>query len=127
MRTDENGEVLTTDGGHYIIDLHLEVIEQPESLATYLDELVGVVEHGLFLNMVSKVVVGSEKALRFLTQSVVNKEKLLDHPIKRQRKICEKLSFDVLYATFLLLYPVRKSLLERNHHENYWLCTHNHK
>ncbi|MGC5571748.1 ribose-5-phosphate isomerase A, partial [Enterococcus faecium] len=56
----------TTDGGHYIIDLHLEVIEQPESLATYLDELVGVVEHGLFLNMVSKVVVGSEKGVEIL-------------------------------------------------------------
>ncbi len=55
-----------TDGGHYIIDLHLEVIEQPESLATYLDELVGVVEHGLFLNMVSKVVVGSEKGVEIL-------------------------------------------------------------
>ena len=66
LRTDENGEVLTTDGGHYIIDLHLEVIEQPESLATYLDELVGVVEHGLFLNMVSKVVVGSEKGVEIL-------------------------------------------------------------
>ena len=66
LRTDENGEVLTTDSGHYIIDLHLEVIEQPESLATYLDELVGVVEHGLFLNMVSKVVVGSEKGVEIL-------------------------------------------------------------
>ncbi|PQC94565.1 hypothetical protein CUN38_00315 [Enterococcus faecium] len=66
--------------------------------------------------------------MRFLTQSVVNKEKLLDHPIKKDSgNLRKNYLFDVLYATFLLLYPVRKSLLERNHHENYWLCTHNHK
>ncbi len=62
LRQTETGETVVTDSGHYIIDLHLERIEDPEKLATYLDQLVGVVEHGLFLNMVSKVVVASEMA-----------------------------------------------------------------
>ncbi|AKZ47200.1 ribose 5-phosphate isomerase [Enterococcus durans] len=60
LRSTETGETLVTDGGHYIIDLHLDVIEDPESLATYLGQLVGVVEHGLFLNMVTKVIVGAD-------------------------------------------------------------------
>ena len=35
-------------------------ITDPEALGSYLDNLVGVVEHGLFLNMVSMVIVGYE-------------------------------------------------------------------
>lgn len=61
FRKNENGDTLITDGGHYIIDLHLEVIEDPRALGTYLDQLVGVVEHGLFLDMVNKVIVGHEE------------------------------------------------------------------
>lgn len=66
LRQTETGETVVTDSGHYIIDLHLERIEDPEELATYLDQLVGVVEHGLFLNMVSKVVVASENGVSVL-------------------------------------------------------------
>lgn len=66
LRKTEDGEILKTDGGHYIIDLHLETIEEPEKLANYLDQLVGVVEHGLFLNLVSKVIVGSESGTQIL-------------------------------------------------------------
>ena len=59
-RKTDSDEILTTDGGHYIIDLHLETIEDPKALATELDHLVGVVEHGLFIDMISKVIVGTE-------------------------------------------------------------------
>ena len=37
LRQTETGETVVTDSGHYIIDLHLERIEDPEKLATYLD------------------------------------------------------------------------------------------
>ncbi len=60
LRLNAAGETLITDGGHHIIDLHLEKITDPEALGSYLDNLVGVVEHGLFLNMVSMVIVGYE-------------------------------------------------------------------
>ena len=66
LRQTETGETVVTDSGHDSIDLHLERIEDPEKLATYLDQLVGVVEHGLFLNMVSKVVVASENGVSVL-------------------------------------------------------------
>ncbi|MBL1224962.1 ribose-5-phosphate isomerase RpiA [Enterococcus sp. BWR-S5] len=60
LRKTEDNTVLITDGGHYIIDLQLDVIEDPMALGAYLDQLVGVVEHGLFLQVVSTVIVGSE-------------------------------------------------------------------
>lgn len=58
LRTTSTGETLVTDGGHYIIDLHLAEITDPIALGAYLDQLVGVVEHGLFLQIVTTVIVG---------------------------------------------------------------------
>ncbi|OJF93075.1 ribose-5-phosphate isomerase RpiA [Alkalibacterium sp. 20] len=60
FRNDENDDLYLTDSGNYIIDLHLEQIENPHELATWLDSLTGVVEHGLFLDCVTKVIVGTE-------------------------------------------------------------------
>lgn len=51
-------EYLVTDMGNYIIDLHLKEIKEPQRLAKLLDETVGVVEHGLFNDMVKTVIVG---------------------------------------------------------------------
>nr|WP_295347869.1 ribose-5-phosphate isomerase RpiA [uncultured Streptococcus sp.] len=48
-----------TDQGNFIIDLDLKMIKDTEALANELDHTVGVVEHGLFLNMISKVIVGT--------------------------------------------------------------------
>jgi len=50
LRMNSTGQLLLTDSGHYIIDLHLEVINDPLAFGIYLDSIVGVVEHGLFLN-----------------------------------------------------------------------------
>lgn len=63
--TDFN-ELLTTDGGHHIIDLHLEVIEDPRALAAELDTCVGVVEHGLFIDMISRAIVGTPEGPKIL-------------------------------------------------------------
>lgn len=60
FRQTADGEPLVTDMGNYIIDLHLTTISEPERLAKLLDETVGVVEHGLFNDMVKTVIVGSE-------------------------------------------------------------------
>ncbi|OJG74606.1 ribose-5-phosphate isomerase A [Enterococcus quebecensis] len=64
LRKTSAGEILVTDGGHYIIDLHLKEINDPIALGDYLDHLVGVVEHGLFLHIVSTVIVGGETGPR---------------------------------------------------------------
>jgi len=60
FRKDDKGDFYLTDSGNYIIDLHLEQIDKPHELAAWLDSLTGVVEHGLFLDCVTKVIVGTE-------------------------------------------------------------------
>lgn len=49
-----------TDEGHYIIDLDLRRIGDAPGLATRLNDLPGVVESGLFINIASAVVIGLE-------------------------------------------------------------------
>lgn len=52
------GQPFITDHDNYVIDLHLEAIQDAHALATELIQLPGVVEHGLFLDMVNTVLVG---------------------------------------------------------------------
>lgn len=59
LRVDANDAAVVTDMGNYIIDLHMKEINEPQRLAKLLDETVGVVEHGLFNDMVKTVIVGS--------------------------------------------------------------------
>lgn len=58
IRQTNEGAPLLTDSGNYIIDLHLEKIDAPSELGSWLDHQVGVVEHGLFLNIATRVIVG---------------------------------------------------------------------
>lgn len=54
----KDGQLFVTDQVNYIIDLDLKKIEDAEKLAEELDRTVGVVEHGLFMGLISKVIVG---------------------------------------------------------------------
>lgn len=56
----EQDEKFITDAGNLIIDLHLEEIENPKKLAQELKSEIGVVEHGLFIDIVDQVIVGSQ-------------------------------------------------------------------
>lgn len=49
---------LVTDEGHHILDLHLGRIGDARGLAGALNALPGVVEHGLFIGMAERVLVG---------------------------------------------------------------------
>ena len=60
FRKNDQGGLLLTDSDNYIIDLHLGSIDHPHELAEYLIHQVGVVEHGLFLDMVNTVIVGRQ-------------------------------------------------------------------
>ncbi|MBE9477300.1 MAG: ribose-5-phosphate isomerase RpiA [Proteobacteria bacterium] len=54
-----NGDTaLITDEGHYILDLHLERIGDPQALSLILNQIPGVVETGLFLDIADAVVIG---------------------------------------------------------------------
>ena len=69
LRLDANGEPVRTDENNYVVDLHLERIDHPQELAQDLITTVGVVEHGLFLNMVDQVIVGDPNGPRVMTNA----------------------------------------------------------
>ncbi len=54
LRSREDGAPFLTDGGHYILDCSWpgEIAIDPGSLAIALKSVTGVVDHGLFINMV---------------------------------------------------------------------------
>ena len=53
----DNGERYVTHYGNYIIDLAIDPLPVIHGLADYLDHTVGVVEHGLFLDMCDEVII----------------------------------------------------------------------
>ncbi|KRL02851.1 ribose-5-phosphate isomerase RpiA [Liquorilactobacillus capillatus] len=67
FRLDNTGQLKYTDSNNLIIDLHLKEIEHPHTLAADLSNQVGVVEHGLFLDMVNTVIVGYPEGPKVLT------------------------------------------------------------
>src|SRR5262249_40690947 len=50
---ERDGKPYVTDGGNYILDAHCQRIPEPDLLADALNQVVGVVEHGLFIGMAS--------------------------------------------------------------------------
>jgi len=70
MRMNDDGKPYVTDGQHYI--LHCDLPQSgftPEEAAEKLKRTVGVVEHGLFLSMASKVVIGAPDGIQILEPS----------------------------------------------------------
>ena len=53
------GDPLLTDEGNYIVDCRMGRIVDAHALAMTLNAIPGVVEHGLFLNMASRALIGS--------------------------------------------------------------------
>jgi ribose 5-phosphate isomerase A len=51
-------EPLRTDEGNYILDLNLMRISNPRQLALVLNQIPGVVENGLFIDICDVVVIG---------------------------------------------------------------------
>ncbi|ASR68774.1 MULTISPECIES: ribose-5-phosphate isomerase RpiA [Leuconostoc] len=65
-RLDQNGNPVRTDSANYLIDLHVPVIENPRDLGQELINMVGVVEHGLFTDVVNRVVIGSDDGVEII-------------------------------------------------------------
>lgn len=64
----KDGQKLVTDMQNFIIDLDLQRILDTLALANELDHTVGVVEHGLFINLISRVIVGTAEGPKILTK-----------------------------------------------------------
>jgi len=54
-----NGDVpFITDEGNHIVDLHVKCIGNARQLALVLNQVPGVVENGLFIDICDKVIIG---------------------------------------------------------------------
>jgi ribose 5-phosphate isomerase A len=60
---------LITDNGNYILDCRFGPLKLDRSLASKIDAVVGVVEHGLFLEMAPEVYVGTSTGVTVLERS----------------------------------------------------------
>lgn len=56
-----------TDSGHFILDAAFGKIDDPAALAAALARIPGVVEHGLFLDLASAVVVANSEGIEWLS------------------------------------------------------------
>jgi len=70
------GEPYITDNQNYIIDCDFERIEEPEVLEKEINCIPGVVENGLFIDLVSEVIVGSKQGIMTLEKQVVSQGEL---------------------------------------------------
>ena len=55
-----------TDGGHYIVDCGCQRIPDPAALAEAISCLPGVVDHGLFIDLATTVIVGRDSDTQIL-------------------------------------------------------------
>jgi ribose 5-phosphate isomerase A len=60
LRKRKDGGVYLTDEGNYILDCACGGLDAPENTAAKIREIVGVVEHGLFLGMASVALVAGD-------------------------------------------------------------------
>ncbi|MFC3061237.1 ribose-5-phosphate isomerase RpiA [Paenirhodobacter populi] len=76
----QNGsQPFVTDEGNYILDLHLNRIGNPRQLAVTLNQIAGVVETGLFIDICDMVVIGGAEGqveLRDIAAGTVRQERI---------------------------------------------------
>ena len=59
LRRNSEGSPFETDQGNLVLDCHFGPISEPVQLATRLNERAGIVEHGLFLELATEVIVAT--------------------------------------------------------------------
>jgi ribose 5-phosphate isomerase A len=60
------GHPFVTDGGHLILDAALARIANPRAVAARLAEIPGVVEHGLFIGLVTTAIIAGRDGVRIV-------------------------------------------------------------
>lgn len=58
VRRERNGQPFVTDNGNFVIDCKYDGIDDPAWLSEQLHNIVGVVDHGMFLGMAGRILVG---------------------------------------------------------------------
>ena len=66
LRRQADGHVFVTDGGHQIFDCAFHEIRDPPRLAAALSAVPGVVEHGLFIGLVSTIIMAQADGIEVI-------------------------------------------------------------
>jgi ribose 5-phosphate isomerase A len=66
LRQGTDGVPFKTDQGNLILDCAFGPIAQPAELAARIRERAGIVEHGLFIGLVTDVIIASDRGIRHL-------------------------------------------------------------
>jgi ribose 5-phosphate isomerase A len=66
LRVKRDGAPFITDSGNHIIDCRFGIIDDPYALSAQLKNRAGIVEHGLFLDLASEVIIATEDGIRSL-------------------------------------------------------------
>lgn len=62
----KDGVPFRTDSGNYVLDAHLGRIPDPNALATHLDGVTGLVEHGLFIGIATGAFLATSSGIKTL-------------------------------------------------------------
>jgi len=68
LRLTESKTPYTTDGGNFIIDLHIGEINNLKVLATKLESRAGIIGHGLFINIATDLIVANEQGIQHISK-----------------------------------------------------------
>lgn len=66
LRKGQDGKIFVTDGGHWILDAHLQRIADPPRLAARLGAVPGVMEYGLFIGMAQAAILAGAGGVRLV-------------------------------------------------------------
>ena len=69
VRTKTDGKPFVTDNGNTILDCHFGTIDDPYALSAELKNKAGIVEHGLFLDLASEVIIAAGDGIRSLKRN----------------------------------------------------------
>ncbi len=69
LRQDENKKTFTTDQGNLILDCQFGPLSQPAELAAKLNSRTGIVEHGLFLDLATDLIVAGAEVVRHIERT----------------------------------------------------------
>ena len=55
-----NDEIFITDNQNYIIDVDFGLIDNPKELGESLNQIVGILAHGIFVNLTTKILMAKD-------------------------------------------------------------------
>jgi ribose 5-phosphate isomerase A len=91
LRTRADGSAFVTDEGHHILDCSFGKIADPPALARFLNDMPGVVEHGLFIGIAKLAMVGKGRAVAEIrpesTRKPVRVKRARTRPAQQKQKL----------------------------------------